>query len=100
MKKEKITLEMNGPADIDAVKKVGRDHSGEILELDPKQNRMRVIGTGHLPSIMNEFDLLPTRNFRAGSDPNAKTLFGDAWENIYTNAGKGWVSTSPWILFW
>lgn len=90
MKKEKITLEMNGPADIEAVKAVGRDHSGEILQLDPKQNRMRVIGTGHLPSIMDEFDLLPTRNFRTGSDPEAKNLFGDVWENIFTNAGKGW----------
>ncbi len=90
MKKEKITLEMNGPADMEAVKKVGRDHSGEILQLDSKQNRMRVIGTGHLPSIMDEFDLLPTRNFRTGSDPEAKRLFGDVWEEIFTNAGKGW----------
>ncbi|MHA2160088.1 MAG: aldehyde ferredoxin oxidoreductase family protein [Candidatus Thorarchaeota archaeon] len=89
-KKEKITLEMNGPADIDAVKAVGRDHSGGILKLDPVQNRMRVIGTGHLPSIMDEFDLLPTRNFRTGSDPEAKKLSGAVWEEIFTNAGKGW----------
>ena len=90
MKKDKITLEMNGPADIEEVKAVGRDHSGGILKLDPKQNRMRDIGTGHLPSIMDEFDLLPTRNFRTGSDPEAKKLFGDVWEKIFTNAGKGW----------
>ncbi len=89
-KREQITLELNGPADIEAVKEVGREHSREILELDPKQNRMRVIGTGHLPSIMNEFDLLPTRNFRTGSDPEAKSLFGDVWEKIFTNTGKGW----------
>ncbi|MFX1602440.1 MAG: aldehyde ferredoxin oxidoreductase family protein [Promethearchaeota archaeon] len=90
VKKEKITLEMNGPADIEAVKKVGREHSDEIRELDPVQNSMRVIGTAHLPSIMDEFDLLPVRNFRAGSDPEAKKLFGDVWEKIYTNSGKGW----------
>ncbi|MFX1368727.1 MAG: aldehyde ferredoxin oxidoreductase family protein [Promethearchaeota archaeon] len=89
-KREKITLEMNDPADAEEVKKVGRDHSGEILELDPKQNRMRIVGTAHLPSIMDEFDLLPTWNFRAGGAPEAKTLFGDVWEKIYTNAGKGW----------
>ncbi len=89
-KRDKITVELNGPADADAVKKVGREHSDEIRALDPVQNRMRVIGTGHLPSIMNEFDLFPTRNFRAGSDPEAKNLFGDVWENIYTNSGKGW----------
>ncbi|MHA2263945.1 MAG: aldehyde ferredoxin oxidoreductase family protein [Candidatus Thorarchaeota archaeon] len=89
-KKERLTLEMNGPADIDALKAVAREHSKEILELDPVQNRMRVVGTAHLPSIMDEFDLLPTRNFRAGSDPEAKNLSGEEWENIYTNSGKGW----------
>jgi aldehyde:ferredoxin oxidoreductase len=90
IKFEKITLDSSGPADPEAVKAVGREHSGEILQLDPKQNRMRVLGTGHLPSIMDEFDLLPTRNFRAGSEPEAKGLFGDVWEKIYTNSGKGW----------
>ncbi|MFW9802040.1 MAG: aldehyde ferredoxin oxidoreductase family protein [Candidatus Thorarchaeota archaeon] len=89
-KLEKITLEMNGPADIEAVKKVGREHSKEILDLDPKQNRMRTLGTVHLPSIMNEFDLLPTRNFRAGSDPEAEKIFGEVWENIFTDHSKGW----------
>lgn len=89
-KKEKITLEMNGPYDIDAVKKVGREHSDEIRELDPVQNQMRVTGTTHLPSIMDEFDLLPVRNFRAGSDPEAKKLYGEVWEKTYTNTGKGW----------
>jgi aldehyde:ferredoxin oxidoreductase len=87
---EKITLDMNGPADIEAVKKVGREHSKEILDLDPKQNRMRTIGTVHIPSIMDEFDLLPTRNFRAGSDPEAKKLHGIVWEGIFTNHSKGW----------
>ncbi|MGY5871829.1 MAG: aldehyde ferredoxin oxidoreductase C-terminal domain-containing protein [Candidatus Thorarchaeota archaeon] len=86
----KITLDLINAADPEGVKAAGRGHSGGILKLDPKQNRMRVLGTGHLPSIMDEFDLLPTRNFRTGSDPEAVGLFGDVWENIYTNAGKGW----------
>jgi len=90
VKLEKITLEMNNPADPDGIKTIGREHSGEILELDGKQNRMRTIGTGHLPSIMDEFDLLPTRNFRTGGDPAAKALFGTEWEKIFTNTGKGW----------
>ena len=90
MKKEKITLEMSGPADTDGIKTVGREHSKEILEQDPKQNRMRVVGTGHLPSIMDEFDLLPTRNFRTGGDPEAGKIAGVVWEKIFTNTGKGW----------
>ncbi|MHA1813683.1 MAG: aldehyde ferredoxin oxidoreductase family protein [Candidatus Thorarchaeota archaeon] len=86
----KVTIDMNNPADLEAMKAVAREHSKEIIELDPKQNRMRVVGTGHLPSIMNEYDLLPTRNFRTGSDPEAKNLFDDVWEKIFTNTGKGW----------
>ncbi|MHA1927346.1 MAG: aldehyde ferredoxin oxidoreductase family protein [Candidatus Thorarchaeota archaeon] len=86
----KITLPMLGAHDEDEVKKVGREHSKEILDLDPVQNRMRVVGTGHLPVIMDEFDLLPTRNFRTGSDPEAKNLFGDVWEKLFSNPGKGW----------
>ncbi|TFG14179.1 aldehyde:ferredoxin oxidoreductase [Candidatus Thorarchaeota archaeon] len=89
-KLDRITLDMNNPADPDELKDVGRSHSREILQLDEKQNRMREIGTAHLPSIMNEFDLLPTRNFRTGSDPEAKNLFGNVWEKSYTNEGKGW----------
>ncbi|MDF1541010.1 MAG: aldehyde ferredoxin oxidoreductase C-terminal domain-containing protein, partial [Candidatus Thorarchaeota archaeon] len=89
-KLDKITIDMNGPADEEGVKAVGREHSSEILELDKVQNRMRVIGTGHLPIIMDEFDLLPTRNFRTGGDPEAKNLFGDVWEKLFSNPGKGW----------
>jgi len=89
-KVSKITLDMNAPYDMEGIKQVGRDHSKEILTLDPTQNRMRVIGTAHLPSIMDEFDLLPTRNFRTGSDPEAKALFGDVWEKTFSDVGKGW----------
>ncbi|MHA1771944.1 MAG: aldehyde ferredoxin oxidoreductase family protein [Candidatus Thorarchaeota archaeon] len=89
-KKAKITMDMNNPADPEEMKKVSREHSKEIIELDPKQNHMRVVGTGHLPSIMNEYDLFPTRNYRTGSDPEAKALFDDVWEKIFTNTGKGW----------
>ncbi|MBD3406971.1 MAG: aldehyde:ferredoxin oxidoreductase [Candidatus Lokiarchaeota archaeon] len=89
-KYSKLKLGNNNPADLDALKQVARKHSREILQLDEKQNRMRVIGTGHLPSIMDEFDLLPTRNFRTGSDPEAKNLYGDVWEKLFTNTGKGW----------
>ncbi len=89
-KVEQIRLEMNNPADLEEIKKVGREHSGEILKLDSKQNRMRSIGTAHLPSIMDEFDLLPTRNFRTGGDPEAEKISGSIWEEIYTNHSKGW----------
>lgn len=89
-KKERISLRSNNPHDLDELREVGRKHTREIIEQDPKQNRMRTVGTGHLPEIMNEFDLLPTRNFRAGSDPEANVYDDEKWEEKFTNTGKGW----------
>ncbi|NPE08270.1 MAG: aldehyde:ferredoxin oxidoreductase [Asgard group archaeon] len=87
-----VNLESQHPKDQDTAKQVGRKHSQEILKLDSEQNKMRVIGTAHLPSIMSEFDLLPTYNFKYGRDDDGKdkTLWGDVYEKIFTNTGKGW----------
>jgi len=87
-----INMKSNNPADLDNLKQVGRKHSSEILKLDPDQNKMRVVGTAHLPSIMSEFDLLPTYNFKYGRDDGGKdkALWGDVYEKIFTNTGKGW----------
>jgi aldehyde:ferredoxin oxidoreductase len=56
----------------------------EIRELDPLQNQMRVVGTAHLVSIMNDFDLLPVHNFRFGSHPEAKKLSAEVYRKLYT----------------
>ncbi|MHA2370596.1 MAG: aldehyde ferredoxin oxidoreductase family protein [Candidatus Hodarchaeales archaeon] len=87
---KRIKQDYNTAADPDLLKKAARKHTKEILELDSLQNRMRVVGTAHLPSIMDEFDLLPTMNFKYGSHPEAKNLFGDVFEKKYTDSGKGW----------
>jgi len=62
----KVTIKSNNPADLEGARKIGKMHSQEIIELDPIQNEMRRVGTGHLPDIMNVVDLLPTENFRFG----------------------------------
>ncbi|MFX1374189.1 MAG: aldehyde ferredoxin oxidoreductase family protein [Promethearchaeota archaeon] len=62
----KVTLKSNNPYDLEAARKLGKAHSQEIIEVDPIQNEMRRVGTGHLPDIMNVTDLLPTENFRYG----------------------------------
>ncbi|MFW9923650.1 MAG: aldehyde ferredoxin oxidoreductase family protein, partial [Candidatus Thorarchaeota archaeon] len=87
-----IDFESQKPDDLDSLKEVGRRHSGEILKLDKEQNKMRVLGTAHLPSIMSDFDLLPTYNFKYGKDKDGKdeALWGPAYEKIFTNTGKGW----------
>ncbi|MFX1326686.1 MAG: aldehyde ferredoxin oxidoreductase family protein [Promethearchaeota archaeon] len=62
----KVTINSNNPSDLEAARELGKAHSQEIMKLDPKQNEMRRVGTGHLPDIMNVTDLLPTENFRFG----------------------------------
>jgi aldehyde:ferredoxin oxidoreductase len=68
----KATIKSNNPVDLETARMLGREHSKEIIELDPKQNEMRRVGTGHLPDIMNVTDLLPTENFRFGSHKKIK----------------------------
>ncbi|MHA2183292.1 MAG: aldehyde ferredoxin oxidoreductase N-terminal domain-containing protein, partial [Promethearchaeota archaeon] len=49
----KVTVKSNNPDDLDTAREIGKAHSQEIMELDPVQNEMRRVGTGHLPDIMN-----------------------------------------------
>ena len=56
-----------GAIDKDIARNSGREHNREIIENDDKQNQMRKIGTGHLPIIMHNYDLLPTENYRFGA---------------------------------
>ncbi len=69
-----ISVDTNSPADRERLKKVAKLHSKEIVELDPKQNEMATIGTTHIVTIMNDYDLLPTQNFRFGSHREAPNL--------------------------
>ncbi|MHA1728374.1 MAG: aldehyde ferredoxin oxidoreductase N-terminal domain-containing protein, partial [Promethearchaeota archaeon] len=89
----RVTSRINHPADFKAARNVGKEHNREIIKNDRNQNEMRVVGTGHLPEIMNRFDLLPTENFRFGCH---KELKGDKfpfrreiWREIYSGDGKG-----------
>jgi len=85
----KITVETNGPADAEMVKKVGAAHSQEIRTLDPKQNDMAIVGTTHLVTIMNEFDLLPVNNYRFGSHPEAEKLGREVYRKKFHKGFDG-----------
>jgi aldehyde:ferredoxin oxidoreductase len=85
----KISVETNGPADPELVKRVGTAHNQEIRKLDPKQNEMAAVGTTHLVTIMNEFDLLPVRNFSFGSDPKAEDLGREVYRKKFHKGFDG-----------
>jgi aldehyde:ferredoxin oxidoreductase len=80
---DSITLSTNNPADQEALKRVSKLHSREIVELDPKQNEMATIGTTHLVPIMNDFDLLPTYNYQYGRHPGANLIGRDVYQHLF-----------------
>jgi aldehyde:ferredoxin oxidoreductase len=78
-----ISIDANHPSDRERLKKVAKLHAKEIVELDPKQNEMAVIGTTHLVTIMNDHDLLPTHNFRFGSHREAPNLGQSVFRRLF-----------------
>ncbi len=89
---ESATLETNNPADISLLKKVAKEHSKEVVALDPKQNEMSTVGTAHLVDIMNEFDLLPTKNYRFGQHPEALNIGQEVFRRLFDPGFDGcWI---------
>lgn len=89
----KVTGRSNNPEDFKMAQEAGKHHNKDIVINDPKQNEMRVVGTGHLPEIMNEYDLLPTKNYIIGAHPTLKgedfPYTREVWRHIYSDTGKG-----------
>ena len=80
---DSVSLDTNRPADKETLKTVAKTYSKEIVALDPKQNEMSKVGTTHLVPIMNDFDLLPTHNFKFGQHKCAGLVGKDAYKNIF-----------------
>jgi len=78
-----VSLKTNHPADMEALKMVGRNYSREMAELDPKQNEMAKIGTTHLVPIMNDFDLLPVNNFKFGQHRGANLIGSVVYRSLF-----------------
>jgi aldehyde:ferredoxin oxidoreductase len=92
---DSVTLAMNDPADETALKEVAKLHSQEILDQDPKQNEMSKVGTAHLVTIMNDYDLLPTHNFRYGQHPQAPNLGMEVYRRLFDQGFDGcWMGCS------
>jgi aldehyde:ferredoxin oxidoreductase len=84
-----ISMKSNNPSDLDAMKLVTKTYAKEINELDPKQNRMALVGTTHIVSIMNDHDCLPVNNFKFGSHPKSKLIGEEAFELIFDKGFDG-----------
>jgi aldehyde:ferredoxin oxidoreductase len=84
-----ISMKSNNPADFDGLKLVTKTHAKEIKELDPKQNRMSLVGTTHLVPIMNDHDCLPVHNFKFGSHPESRVIGEEVFEHIFDKGYDG-----------
>jgi aldehyde:ferredoxin oxidoreductase len=83
-KVEKVDGLSNHPADPDTLSRVGIKLHKEIRDLDRYQCNMRAVGTSHLVEIMDEYDLLPTENYRFGSFPKASKIYSTEFFKLFT----------------
>ena len=84
-----VNVGVNNPADVDALKIVAKQHSREIVQLDPKQNEMSTIGTTHIVTIMDDHDCLPTHNFRYGSHKEAANIGQFVYRRLFDKGFDG-----------
>ena len=83
VKKSGIKGDLNNPADLDTIIKLGIKLHKEIHDNDDKQCRMRVHGTTQLVDAMNAHDLLPVNNFQYGQHPEAPKLGKESFEKMF-----------------
>lgn len=74
---------LNNVADLDAITERGRNYQKEIRELDDHQCQMRKKGTANIANVMNDYDLLPTHNFKFGSSVDGQKIHSDIFRDKY-----------------
>ncbi|MEN6444677.1 MAG: aldehyde ferredoxin oxidoreductase C-terminal domain-containing protein [Candidatus Cloacimonas sp.] len=79
-----LKVDSNNPEDLETVRMRGLKLHKEIEAGDSTQNRMRQVGTAHLMEIMNDYDLLPVRNFKYGQSPEAEGLHSREFIDLFT----------------
>ncbi|MDP2423558.1 MAG: aldehyde ferredoxin oxidoreductase C-terminal domain-containing protein [Bacteroidales bacterium] len=84
---------LNNVIDLEAIMERGRIFNREMRELDDSQAEMRTKGTAHLTNIMNDYDLLPTHNFKFGNHPNAANIHSNIYKERFTQG----VPDGCWI---
>lgn len=75
---------LNDVADLAAIMERGKKFNKEMRELDDSQAEMRTKGTAHLTNIMNDYDLLPTHNYKFGSHDKAGEIHSEVWKARFT----------------
>jgi aldehyde:ferredoxin oxidoreductase len=75
---------LNNVVNLEAITERGKRFNNEMRDLDDSQAEMRTKGTAHLTNIMNDYDLLPTHNYKFGSHPDANAIHSEVWKERFT----------------
>jgi aldehyde:ferredoxin oxidoreductase len=89
-----VKQDSNAPADIGRVKEWGTSVSKEIRDHDDEQCRMRQVGTMNLTEVMDDYDLLPTHNYKFGSHKETPKIASPVFKEKYFTQG---VFDGCWI---
>jgi aldehyde:ferredoxin oxidoreductase len=84
---------LNNVVDLEVIMERGRKFNREMRELDDSQAEMRTKGTAHLTNVMNDYDLLPTNNFKFGNHPDAAKIHSNIYKEKFTQG----VPDGCWI---
>ncbi|PKN71361.1 MAG: aldehyde:ferredoxin oxidoreductase [Candidatus Cloacimonetes bacterium HGW-Cloacimonetes-3] len=79
-----LKVDTNNPVDLPTLQKTGLKLHKEIEVGDATQCRMHEVGTAHLMEVMNDYDLLPIRNFKYGQMPEAIGLHSREFTALFT----------------
>lgn len=79
-----LNPDSNKVADLEKIKEVSQRHHRQMYEQDDLQCDMRHVGTAHLVEIMNDYDLLPTHNYKFGSHELAPRVCSHVWRDRFT----------------
>lgn len=79
-----LQVDTNDPVDLPTLQQTGLKLHREIEIGDSTQCRMHQVGTAHLMEIMNDYDLLPIKNFKYGQMPEAIGLHSREFKKLFT----------------
>jgi len=84
IKTPQVKGNMNNVVDLASIIEKGKKFNQEIRQFDDEQCEMRTKGTAHLTNIMNDYDILPTHNFKFGSHKDAYKFHSEIWKQRFT----------------
>ncbi len=74
----------NNVVDLPAIQERGKNFNREMRDLDDSQCKMKQMGTAHLMEIMNDYDLLPTHNYKFGAHKDINNIDSVEWKKRFT----------------